>query len=231
MSFTISLNYGWCDPEPELLPHGVFVASLGLNTQLADSLVSTVGQLRAGVFSFIEINVDSILVDESVAARARLLKENGKIPQLVSGLSSQGNYQLFFSKSFNLPKIQSFQLYFGLIDSLDSGKSNLGIKQQTNSHRVLLIGSQKSIEPAWVDGELLLRWQSNLTNGSGLTSIFTTRLIMKTGLWLDIQVTKRMKDVNISSKISWSNQQILSEIESVRRLAKNISRMRQQKTN
>ena len=62
MSFTISLNYGWCDPEPEFLPHGVFVASLGLNTQLADSLVSTVGQLRAGVFSFIEINVDSILV-------------------------------------------------------------------------------------------------------------------------------------------------------------------------
>ena len=84
MSFAISLNYGWCDPEPELLPHGVFVASLGLNTQLADSLVSTVGQLRAGVFSFIEINVDSILADESVAARVRLLKENGKIPQLVS---------------------------------------------------------------------------------------------------------------------------------------------------
>ena len=106
MSFTISLNYGWCDPEPELLPHGVFVASLGLNTQLADSLVSTVGQLRAGVFSFIEINVDSILADESIAARVRLLKENGKIPQLVSGLSSQGNYQLFFSKSFNLPKIK-----------------------------------------------------------------------------------------------------------------------------
>ena len=76
MSLTISLNYGWCDPEPEFLPHGVFVASLGLNTQLADSLVSTVGQLRAGVFSFIEINVDSILADESVTTKVRLLKEN-----------------------------------------------------------------------------------------------------------------------------------------------------------
>ena len=201
MSFTSGTNSGWCDPDPELLPHGVFVASLGLNTQLVDSLVSTVGQLRAGIFSFIEINVDSILADESITTRVRLLKENGKIPQLVSGLSSRGNYQLLFSKSFNLPKIQSFQLYFGLVDSLDLGQSNLDIKQQTDSQRALLIGSQKSIEPAWVDGEFLLRWQGHLTNESELTSIFTTRLIMKTGLWLDVQVTKRMKGISFFFKI------------------------------
>jgi len=149
----------------------------------------------------------------------------------VVGISNQRRYQLLFSKSLNLPKIHILQFCCGISNLANRQANNQPILRKNMDEITISIGGQKLTQPVWADGDLLLRWYTNITNDGFFFATLTTRLIMKTGLWLDLQVTKRIKNTDVRGQISWSNQQILAEIESVKRLVKNVIRVKRQKNN
>jgi len=229
--FLMCIGCGWADMELNFLPHGVFVAGLGVKQQSVDPVTSTTAQIRAGIFDHIEIQADSILKDKIIVTKAKLLTEQGKLPQIVVGISNQRRYQLLFSKSLNLPKIHILQFCCGISNLANRQANNQPILRKNMDEITISIGGQKLAQPVWADGDLLLRWYTNITNNGFSFATFTTRLIMKTGLWLDLQVTKRIKTTDVRGQISWSNQQILAEIESVKRLVKNVIRVKRQKNN
>jgi len=89
--------------EPSLMPHGIFVAGLALNrTTNNGSELAGIGNLRFGLFNRIEIQANSVQGIENYSSRqltlgskVRLWQEQGHVPKVVIGLSSQSRLNLF----------------------------------------------------------------------------------------------------------------------------------------
>ena len=217
--------------EPSLMPHGIFVAGLALNrATTSDSELTAIGNLRFGLFDRIEIQATSVQGIENYSSRqltlgsqVRLWQEQGHVPKAIIGLSSQSWYQIFLTKTFNLPRIHTFQFYGGF--------SHLFSQPDAATRAIVFFGWQKQVQPALMNGDLIFRLGTDFGSNGFSKAYLITRLITQTGLWVDLQLAGNDKLVQIQGSVSWSNQQLLAQIESVKRLAQNISRLRQQQQN
>ena len=224
-------------PEPadlvelSLMPHGIFVAGLALNQATTSGPeLTAIGNLRFGLFNRIEIQATSVQEIENyssrqltLGAKVQLWQEQRHVPKAIIGLSSQSRYQIFLTKIFNLPRIHTFQLYGGfryLFSQSDSETKAIGF-----------LGWQKQVQPALINGDLIFRLGTDFGSSGFSKAYLITRLITQTGLWVDLQLAGDTKLAQIQGSVSWSNQQLLAQIESVKRLAKNVSRLRQRQQN
>ena len=217
--------------EPSLMPHGIFVAGLALNrTTNNGSELAGIGNLRFGLFNRIEIQANSVQGIENYSSRqltlgskVRLWQEQGHVPKVVIGLSSQSRYQTFLTKTFNLPRIHTFQFYGGF--------SYLFSQSDSETRATGFLGWQKQVQPALINGDLIFRLGADFGSNGFSKAYLITRLVTQTGLWTDLQLTGDARLAQIQGSVSWSNQQLLAQIESIKRLAQNISRLRQRQQN
>ena len=224
-------------PEPadlvelSLMPHGIFVVGLALNQATTSGPeLTTIGNLRFGLFNRIEIQATSVQEIENyssrqltLGAKVQLWQEQRHVPKAIIGLSSQSRYQIFLTKIFNLPRIHTFQLYGGfryLFSQSDAETKAIGF-----------LGWQKQVQPALINGDLIFRLGTDFGSSGFSKAYLITRLITQTGLWVDLQLAGDTKLAQIQGSVSWSNQQLLAQIESVKRLAQNVSRLRQRQQN
>ena len=159
----------------------------------------------------------------TLGAKVQLWQEQRHVPKAIIGLSSQSRYQIFLTKIFNLPRIHTFQLYGGfryLFSQSDAETKAIGF-----------LGWQKQVQPALINGDLIFRLGTDFGSSGFSKAYLITRLITQTGLWVDLQLAGDTKLAQIQGSVSWSNQQLLAQIESVKRLAQNVSRLRQRQQN
>ncbi|MDE0014711.1 MAG: YjbH domain-containing protein [Candidatus Poribacteria bacterium] len=228
-------------PTGKVLQHGIFEAGtyLGFQQRMMDGSTTNLGdavavRLNFGLFDRVEVGLTHLWneygeqpsADRTANLKFQLLKEpeTGAIPSIAIGVEKLGraivlwdseaeadesaSAFLAISKTFNLPRIHQF-----------SGHIGIGTQRFAFSERPigLFVGLRKEFRPAFARGNITTSLEFD---GAGVN--LGVRYAASSGL----QVALGAETLNIPDElrylvsVSWTNAQILEQIDETRRLIK-----------
>ena len=228
-------------PTGQVLQHGIFEAGtyLGFQQQMMDRSTTNLGdavavRLNLGLFDRVEVGLVHLwnAYDEQPAAdrtanlKFQLLKEpeTGAIPSIAIGIERLGRDIVFWdseaeaddsasaflaiSKTFNLPRIHQF-----------SGHIGIGTQRFAFSERPigLFVGLRKEFRPAFARGNITTSLEFD---GAGVN--LGVRYATSSGLQIALgaETLNTPDALRYLASVSWTNAQILEQIDETRRLIK-----------
>lgn len=227
----IFLDSGLVDiPTGKVLKHGIFgvgvYAPFQNTTHFKRDPVTF--RINFGMFDRIEFGGSHILPQDNDASRsfighvkAQLLNESGKLPNVAIGIDNLGDnviqewntYQsqsayFVISKTFNLPKIHLISGHIGL------GNNRFAF---ADSPLGLFVGVSTEFHPAFARGDIALSLEFD---GEGVNT--GARYTVDSGLQLGlgVETLNKPEEVRYLVSISWSNAQLMEQIDGSKRLAR-----------
>ena len=228
-------------PTGKVLQHGIFEAGtyLGFQQRMMDRSTTNLGdavavRLNFGLFDRVEVGLTHLwndygeqpAADRTANLKFQLLKEpeTGAIPSIAIGIEKLGrdivlwdseaeadesaSAFLAISKTFNLPRIHQF-----------SGHIGIGTQRFAFSERPigLFVGLRKEFRPAFARGNITTSLEFD---GAGLN--VGVRYAAASGLQvaLGAETLNTPDELRYLASVSWTNAQILEQIDETRRLIK-----------
>lgn len=228
-------------PTGKVLQHGIFEAGtyLGFQQRMMERSTTNLGdavavRLNFGLFDRVEIGVTHLwneygeqpAADRTANLKFQLLKEpeTGAIPSIAIGIEKLGrdivlwdseaeadessSTFLAVSKTFNLPRIHQF-----------SGHIGIGTQRFAFSERPigLFVGLRKEFRPAFARGNITTSLEFD---GAGVN--VGMRYAAASGLQvaLGAETLNTPDELRYLVSVSWTNAQILEQIDETRRLIK-----------
>ena len=229
-------------PTGQVLQHGIFEAGTyvsfqqrGFQQRMMDRSTTNLGdavavRLNFGLFDRVEIGVAHLwdaygeqpAADRTANLKFQLLKEpeTGAIPSIAIGIEQLGRDIVFWeadesasaflaiSKTFNLPRIHQF-----------SGHIGIGTQRFAFSERPigLFVGLRKEFRPAFARGNITTSLEFD---GAGVN--LGVRYAASSGLQvaLGAETLNTPDALRYLVSVSWTNAQILEQIDETRRLIK-----------
>lgn len=228
-------------PTGKVLQHGIFEAGtyLGFQQRMMDGSTTNLGdavavRLNFGLFDRVEVGLTHLWneygerpsADRTANLKFQLLKEpeTGAIPSIAIGIEKLGrdivlwdseaeadesaSAFLAISKTFNLPRIHQF-----------SGHIGIGTQRFAFSERPigLFVGLRKEFRPAFARGDITTSLEFD---GAGMN--VGVRYAASSGLQvaLGAETLNNPDALLYLVSVSWTNAQILEQIDETRRLIK-----------
>lgn len=228
-------------PTGKVLQHGIFEAGtyLGFQQRMMDRSTTNLGdavavRLNFGLFDRVEVGLTHLWneygerpsADRTANLKFQLLKEpeTGAIPSIAIGIEKLGrdivlwdseaeadesaSAFLAISKTFNLPRIHQF-----------SGHIGIGTQRFAFSERPigLFVGLRKEFRPAFARGNITTSLEFD---GAGVN--VGMRYTASSGLQvaLGAETLNTPDELRYLASVSWTNAQILEQIDETRRLIK-----------
>jgi len=228
-------------PTGKVLQHGIFEAGtyLGFQQRMMDGSTTNLGdavavRLNFGLFDRVEVGLTHLwndygeqpAADRTANLKFQLLKEpeTGAIPSIAIGIEKLGrdivlwdseaeadegsSAFLAISKTFNLPRIHQF-----------SGHIGIGTQRFAFSERPigLFVGLRKEFRPAFARGNITTSLEFD---GAGVN--VGMRYAAASGLQvaLGAETLNTPDELRYLASVSWTNAQILEQIDETRRLIK-----------
>ena len=217
-------------PTGKVLKHGIFGAGVTAFFQNSSDFPrdAVAFRLNFGMFNRVEFGVSNLLLQDENYSRyafahlkAQLLTESELIPNVAIGVENLGDkvsnkwktYQpestfLVISKTFNLPRIH-----------LISGHIGIGNHRFAFNERPIGIfaGVSMTFHPAFARGDIALSLEYD---GDGVNA--GVRHIADSGLQvaLGVETLNKTEEICYLLSISWSNAQIMEQIDGAKRLAR-----------
>jgi len=226
-------------PTGKVLQHGIFEAGtyLGFQQRMMDRSTTNLGdavavRLNFGLFDRVEVGLTHLWneygeepsADRTANLKFQLLKEpeTGAIPSIAIGIEKLGrdialwdsevkadessSAFLAISKTFNLPRIHQF-----------SGHIGIGTQRFAFSERPigLFVGLSKEFRPAFARGDITTSLEFD---GAGVN--LGVRYAASSGLQvaLGAETLNDPDELRYLVSVSWTNQQILKQIDETQRL-------------
>ena len=233
-------------PTGKVLQHGIFEAStyLGFQQRMMDRSTTNLGdavavRLNFGLFDRVEVGLTHLWneygeqpsADRTANLKFQLLKEpeTGAIPSIAIGIEKLGrdivlwdseaerdesaSAFLAISKTFNLPRIHQF-----------SGHIGIGTQRFAFSERPigLFVGLRKEFRPAFARGNITTSLEFD---GAGVN--LGVRYTASSGLQvaLGAETLNDPDELRYLASVSWTNAQILEQIDETRRLIKRATEL------
>ncbi|MDE0396545.1 MAG: YjbH domain-containing protein [Candidatus Poribacteria bacterium] len=228
-------------PTGKVLQHGIFEAGtyLGFQQRMMERSTTNLGdavavRLNFGLFDRVEVGLTHLWneygeqpsADRTANLKFQLLKEpeTGAIPSIAIGIEKLGrdivlwdseaeadessSAFLAISKTFNLPRIHQF-----------SGHIGIGTQRFAFSERPigLFVGLRKEFRPAFARGNITTSLEFD---GAGVN--VGMRYAASSGLQvaLGAETLNTPDELRYLASVSWTNAQILEQIDETRRLIK-----------
>lgn len=233
-------------PTGRVLPHGIFEAGtyLGFQQQMMDPSTANLGdavavRLNFGLFDRAEIGLTQLWEehgsesdsDRTANLKFQLLKEpeTGAIPSIAIGIEKLGrdivpwgseaeedessSAFLAISKTFNLPRVHQFSGHIGV------GTQRFAFSEQPIG---LFVGLSKEFRPAFARGNVTASLEFD---GAGVN--VGVRYAAASGLQvaLGAETLNNPDELRYLASISWTNAQILAQIDETRRLIKRATEL------
>lgn len=216
-------------PTGEVLKHGIFGVGVYAPFQNTTHFKRNpvVFRVNFGMFDRIEFGASHILPQDNDASRsflghvkAQLLQESEKLPNVAIGIENLGDkinsewqtYQsksAFFviSKTFNLPRIHLISGHIGI------GNHRFAIDDRPIG---FFAGVSTEISPAFARGDIGFNLDYD-----GVGTNAGIRYTTNTGLQLalGVETLNKPEDIRYLVSISWSNAEMLEQIEGAKRIA------------
>ena len=226
-------------PTGRVLQHGIFEAGtyLGFQQRMMDRSATNLGdavavRLNFGLFDRVEVGLTHLsdeygtepTANRTASLKLQLLKEPeaGVIPSIAIGIEKLGNKIfasdseaevgetpsafLAVSKTFNLPRIHLFSLHFGV------GTQRFAFEERPIG---VFVGLSKAFQPAFARGDITMNLEFD---GSGVNA--GLRYITSSGLQVAVgaETLNNPDELYYLAAVSWTNEQILEQIDETRRL-------------
>lgn len=228
-------------PTGKVLQHGIFEAGayLGFQQRMMDGSTTNLGDavavcLNFGLFDRVEVGLTHLwndygeqpAADRTANLKFRLLKEpeTGAIPSIAIGIEKLGrdivlwdseaegdessSAFLAISKTFNLPRIHQFSGHIGIgTQRFAPEESPIGF----------FVGLSKEFRPAFARGNMTTSLEFD---GAGVN--LGVRYAASSGLQvaLGAETLNNADELRYLASVSWTNAQILEQIDETRRLIK-----------
>ena len=233
-------------PTGRVLQHGIFEAGtyLGFQQRMMDRSTTNLGdavavRLNFGLFDRVEVGLTHLWneygeepsADRTANLKFQLLKEpeTGAIPSIAIGIEKLGrdivrwdseaeedessSAFLAISKTFNLPRIHQF-----------SGHIGIGTQRFAFSERPigLFVGLSKEFRPAFARGGITTSLEFD---GAGVNA--GVRYTTSSGLQIALgaETLNNPDKLRYLAAVSWTNEQILEQIDETRRLIKRATEL------
>lgn len=233
-------------PTGKVLQHGIFEAGtyLGFQQRMMDRSTTNLGdavavRLNFGLFDRVEVGLTHLWneygeqpsADRTVNLKFQLLKEpeTGAIPSIAIGIEKLGTEVVLWdseaekdestsaflaiSKTFNLPRIHQF-----------SGHIGIGTQRFAFSERPigLFVGLRKEFRPAFARGNITTSLEFD---GAGVN--LGVRYAASSGLQvaLGAETLNDPDALRYLASVSWTNAQLLEQIDETRRLIKRATEL------
>ena len=229
-------------PTGRVLKHGIFEVGtyLGFQQSSTTNLGDAVGiRLNFGLFDRVEFGLTQLseehgsdsFSNRTANVKVQLLKEPeaGVIPSVAIGIEKLSNRTftsdpeaevgetpsvfLAVSKTFNLPRIHRFSLHLGV-----------GTQQFTFEEQLVgvFMGMRKTFQPAFARGDITmnLAFDGSAVN-AGLRYITTSGLQVAIGA----ETLSNPDELRYLASVSWSNAQMLEQLDETRRLIKRATEL------
>lgn len=225
-------------PTGKVLKHGIFGVGVYAPFQNTTHFTRNPVAFRVnfGMFDRIELGASHILPQDNDVSRsflghvkAQLLNETGKIPNVAIGIDNLGDnvgqewntYDansafLVVSKTFNLPRIHLISGHLGI------GNHRFAFNERPIG---LFAGISTELRPAFARGDIALSLEFD---GKGVNA--GVRHIANSGLQvaLGVETLNKPEDVRYLVSISWTNAQMLEQIDAAKRLARQAAKLASQ---
>ena len=226
-------------PTGRVLQHGIFEAStyLGFQQEVTNRFTTNLGdtvavRLNFGLFDRVEVGLTHLWneygkepsADRTANLKFQLLKEpeTGAIPSIAVGIEKLGrdivlwdseaekdessSAFLAISKTFNLPRIHQFSGHIGI------GTQRFALEENLVG---LFVGVSKEFRPAFARGNITTSLEFD---GAGVNA--GMRYITSSGLQIALgaETLNNPDKLRYLASVSWTNAQILEQIDETRRL-------------
>ncbi|RKU18543.1 hypothetical protein C6501_02610 [Candidatus Poribacteria bacterium] len=225
-------------PTGEVLKHGIF--GVGVYAPFQNTTYfkrdPVVFRINFGMFDRIELGASHILPQDNDASRsflghvkAQLLNESGKIPNVAIGIDNLGDNveqkwntyhansaYLVISKTFNLPRIHLISGHIGV------GNHRFAFDERPIG---LFAGVSTEVHPAFARGDIVLSLEFD---GKGANT--GLRYTADSGLQiaLGVETLNKPEDMRHLVSVSWTNAQMLEQIDAAKRLARQAAKLASQ---
>lgn len=225
-------------PTGEVLKHGIF--GVGVYAPFQNTTYfkrdPVVFRVNFGMFGRIELGASHILPQDNDASRsflghvkAQLLNETGKIPNVAIGIDNLGDNveqkwntydansaYLVISKTFNLPRIHLISGHIGV------GNHRFAFDERPIG---LFAGVSTEVHPAFARGDIALSLEFD---GKGANA--GLRYTADSGLQiaLGVETLNKPEDIRYLVSVSWTNAQMLEQIDAAKRLARQAAKLASQ---
>lgn len=225
-------------PTGEVLKHGIF--GVGVYAPFQNTTYfkrdPVVFRVNFGMFDRIELGASHILPQDNDASRsflghvkAQLLNETGKIPNVAIGIDNLGDNveqkwntyhansaYLVISKTFNLPRIHLISGHIGV------GNHRFAFDERPIG---LFAGVSTEVHPAFARGDIALSLEFD---GKGANT--GLRYTADSGLQiaLGVETLNKPEDIRYLVSVSWTNAQMLEQIDAAKRLARQAAKLASQ---
>ncbi len=225
-------------PTGEVLKHGIF--GVGVYAPFQNTTYfkryPVAFRVNFGMFDRIELGASHILPQDNDASRsflghvkAQLLNETGKIPNIAIGIDNLGDNvgqkwdtyhansaYLVISKTFNLPRIHLISGHIGV------GNHRFAFDERPIG---LFAGVSTELHPAFARGDIALSLEFD---GKGANA--GLRYTADSGLQiaLGVETLNKPEDMRYLVSVSWTNAQMLEQIDAAKRLARQAAKLANQ---
>lgn len=225
-------------PTGEVLKHGIF--GVGVYAPFQNTTYfkrdPVAFRVNFGMFDRIELSASHILPQDNDASRsflghvkAQLLNETGKIPNVAIGIDNLGDdviqewntyhansAYLVISKTFNLPRIHLISGHIGV------GNHRFAFDERPIG---LFAGVSTEVHPAFARGDIALSLEFD---GKGANA--GLRYTADSGLQiaLGVETLNKPEDMRYLVSVSWTNAQMLEQIDAAKRLARQAAKLASQ---
>lgn len=225
-------------PTGEVLKHGIF--GVGVYAPFQNTTYfkrdPVAFRVNFGMFDRIELSASHILPQDNDASRsflghvkAQLLNETGKIPNVAIGIDNLGDNvgqkwntyhansaYLVISKTFNLPRIHLISGHIGV------GNHRFAFDERPIG---LFAGVSTEVHPAFARGDIALSLEFD---GKGANT--GLRYTADSGLQiaLGVETLNKPEDIRYLVSVSWTNAQMLEQIDAAKRLARQAAKLASQ---
>ncbi len=235
----IFLDSGLVDiPSGKVLKHGIFGVGVYAPFQNTTHFkrFPVAFRVNFGMFDRIEFGASHILPQDNDASRsflghvkAQLLNESGKLPYVAIGIDNLGDnviqgwntYQansayFVISKTFNLPRIHLVSGHIGV------GNNRFAFDERPLG---LFAGVSTEFNPTFARGDISLSLEFD---GEGVNTGIRHTADSGLQIALGVETLNKPDDIRYLVSISWSNAQMMEQIDGVKRLARQAAKLASQ---
>ena len=225
-------------PTGEVLKHGIFGVGVYAPFQNTTHFKRAPVAFRVnfGMFDRIEFGASHTLPQDNDASRsflghvkAQLLNETGKIPNVAIGIDNLGDNvgqvwntyhansaYLIISKTFNLPRIHLISGHIGIGNHRFAfDESPIGI----------FAGISTELHPAFARGDIALNLEFD---GVGVNAGIRHTADSGLQIALGVETLNKPEDMRYLVSISWTNAQMMEQIDAAKRLARQAAKLASQ---
>lgn len=225
-------------PTGKVLKHGIFGVGVYAPFQNTTHFkrYPVAFRVNFGMFDRIELGASHILPQDNDASRsflghvkAQLLNETGKIPNVAIGIDNLGDNvgqewntyhansaYLVISKTFNLPRIHLISGHIGV------GNHRFAFDERPIG---LFAGVSKELYPAFVRGDIALSLEFD---GKGVNVGVHHTADSGLRIAIGVETLNKPEDVRYLVSISWTNAQMMEQIDGAKRLARQAAKLASQ---